>query len=104
LRLCSRTAREDRTAALVYEVEEDMDVGTVIADLRSEAEKISRAIAALTGLGSKRPGRKRRVKASRKGPAKKRKRGGISAAGRKRLSMLMKKRWAERKKKRAQKL
>jgi len=81
-----------------------MDVGTVIADLRSEAEKISRAIAALTGLGSKRPGRKRRVKASRKGPAKKRKRGGISAAGRKRLSMLMKKRWAERRKKGAQKL
>ena len=76
-----------------------MDVGTLIADLRSEAEKISRAITALTGLGSKGPGRKRRARASRKGPAKKRKRGGISAAGRKRLSMLMKKRWAERKRK-----
>ena len=89
---------------LAHEVEEDMDVGTLIADLRSEAEKISRAIAALTGLGSNRPGRKRGVKASRKGAAKKRKRGGISAAGRKRLSMLMKKRWAERKKKGAQRL
>jgi len=80
-----------------------MDLGTLIADLRSEADKISRAIAALTGLGSTRPG-KRRVNVSRKGPAKKKRRGGISAAGRKRLSMLMKKRWAERKKKGAQKL
>jgi len=88
---------------LAQEGEENMDVGTLIADLRSEADKISRAIAALTGLGSTRPGRKRGVNVSRKGPAKK-KRGGISAAGRKRLSMLMKKRWAERRKKGAKKL
>jgi hypothetical protein len=84
--------------------EEKMDVGTMISDLRSEAERISRAIAALAGLGTSGPGRKRGTTASRKGPSKKRKRGGLTAAGRKRLSMLMKKRWAERKQKGSKKL
>jgi hypothetical protein len=73
-----------------------MDIGTVIADLRREAERISRAIAALTGLGTTRTIRKRKVGASRGTTSKAKKRGGMTPAGRKRLSMLMKKRWAER--------
>jgi hypothetical protein len=82
-----------------------MDVGSLIADLKNEAERISRAIAALTGLGATKPRGKRKVGASR-GPAvsKKKRGGGMTPAGRKRLSMLMKKRWAERKRKGSQKL
>jgi hypothetical protein len=80
-----------------------MDVGSLIDDLKSEAERISRAIAALTGLGATKPRGKRKV-ATSKVTASKKKRGGMTAAGRKRLSMLMKKRWAERKRKGSQKL
>ena len=76
-----------------------MDVGSLIADLKNEAERISRAIAALTGLGASKPGTKRKARASRGPASKKKSGGGMTAAGRKRLSMLMKKRWAERKKK-----
>ena len=73
-----------------------MDVGSVVAELRSEADRISRALAALTGLGS--APRIRRVSAAKGGKSRAKKRGGLTAAGRKRLSMLMKKRWAARKK------
>jgi hypothetical protein len=80
-----------------------MDLGSMIDDLKSEAERISRAIAALTGLGATKARGKRKVAASRV-TASKKKRGGMTPAGRKRLSMLMKKRWAERKRKGSQKL
>lgn len=73
-----------------------MDLGTVIADLKREAERISRAMAALAGLGPTEPARKKRVGASRGTTSKRKKRGGMTPAGRRRLSMLMKKRWAER--------
>ena len=73
-----------------------MDLGTVIADLKREAERISSAIAALAGLGTTEPAGKKRVGASRGTTSKMKKRGGMTRAGRKRLSMLMKKRWAER--------
>lgn len=75
-----------------------MDLGSVVAELRDEAERISRAIAALTGIGSPKAGRKRRGAATTRATSKKSKRGAMTPAGRKRLSMLMKKRWAERKK------
>jgi hypothetical protein len=80
-----------------------MDLGSMIDDLKSEAERISRAIAALTGLGATKARGKRKVATSRV-TASKKKRGGMTPAGRKRLSMLMKKRWAERKRKGSQKL
>jgi hypothetical protein len=81
-----------------------MEITSVIAELRGEAERISRAIAALNGLGSPKAGRKRRSAAVTRATSKKRKRGAITPAGRRRLSMLMKKRWAERKKASAKKL
>ena len=81
-----------------------MDLGSVVAELRDEAERISRAIAALTGIGSPKAGRKRGSAAVTRATSKKRKRGAMTPAGRKRLSMLMKKRWAERKKANAKKL
>lgn len=72
-----------------------MDIQQILADLRSERERIDAAIRALeggkTGRGPGRPagsgnygGRKRRT---------------MSAAARKRISEMMKLRWAERKKK-----
>jgi hypothetical protein len=80
-----------------------MNLGTVIADLKREAERISRAIAALAGLGTMEPARKTRARASGSTTSKRKKRGGMTAAGRKRLSMLMKKRWAERRAKTSKK-
>ncbi len=67
-----------------------MQVSRILAELRSERERIDKAIAALTALEStptaaskgRQPGRKRHM----------------SAAARKRISEMMKKRWAERKK------
>jgi hypothetical protein len=73
-----------------------VDLNTIVAELRKEGDRIGRAIAALAGLDRKAAAKKRRVGASRGAISKAKKRGGITLAGRKRLSMLMKKRWAER--------
>lgn len=68
-----------------------MDIKQILSDLRGERERIDAAIRALeggrTGRGPGRPagsGRKRRT---------------MSASARKRISEMMKLRWAERKKK-----
>lgn len=68
-----------------------MDIQQILSDLRSERDRIDAAIRALeggrTGRGPGRPagsGRKRRT---------------MSASARKRISEMMKLRWAERKKK-----
>lgn len=74
-----------------------MDIDRMVADLKKERDRLDRAVAALEGIGSAGPGRKRGRK---RGPgAPKKRRGGLTAAGRKRLSDMMKKRWAERRKK-----
>jgi hypothetical protein len=77
-----------------------LEIDKIVEDLKKERDRIVRAIAALAGGGSpatgKRRGRKPGPKAS---AATGRRRGGISTEGRKRLSELMKKRWAERRKK-----
>ena len=75
-----------------------MDTTAILAELKKERDRLSRAIAALEGSDV--------VRAS---PAKsttptlvirKGKKGGqLSAEGRKKLSEMMKKRWAERRKK-----
>ncbi len=110
---------------------EKVDIGGVLSELKSERDRLSRAIAALEGIGAAAPrpkaggtrkrgkitaaGRKRiseamkkRWAARRRSPSKgkarasaQKKRGGLTPAGRKRLSELMKKRWAERRKKAA---
>lgn len=80
-----------------------MEIDKIVADLKKERDRLVKAISALMGsvTGAKRgrkPGRKPGPKA--KAVATKTKRsGGISKEGRKRLSEMMKKRWAERKKK-----
>ena len=72
-----------------------MDLQRVLSDLNAEKDRIVRAIAALTGLGSATLA----SKSSAKGRKRARRRGGITPEGRRRLSLAMKRRWAERRKK-----
>ena len=75
-----------------------MDLEKLLADLTKERDRLGRAIEALVGSVMPGGGKKRgRPKGSTAKP-KKRKRGGLTPEGRKRLSIAMKKRWAERKK------
>jgi hypothetical protein len=78
---------------------EPMDIQKIVNELGAERNRLDRAIAALESLSL--PGRRRGrpPKAKQSTAAASRHGGGISLAGRKRLSELMKKRWAERKKK-----
>jgi len=72
-----------------------MDIQNILGDLKAERERIERAIAALEGLGShRRRGRPVGSKNVAKAPRRH-----MSAAARKRISEMMKQRWAERKKK-----
>ncbi len=78
-----------------------MDTRKILSDLRAERDRLNQAIAALESL-DRTPGRGRRAKtAAPAGKAAKRRRGRrhLSAATRKRMSEMMKARWAERKKK-----
>ena len=74
-----------------------MDLAKVVSDLKKERDRLSRAIGALLGSALS-PVGKKRVGRPKESATKKRKRGGLTPAGRKRLSLAMKKRWAERKK------
>ncbi len=66
-----------------------MNLAGLLSELRSERDRLNQAIAAIEGITSDGARRQPRTRAKRG------RRGGISAAGRKRLSMLMKKRWAQ---------
>jgi hypothetical protein len=83
-----------------------LEIDKIVADLKKERDRLVKAISALVGVGGAAPtGKKRGRKPGPKTAAPKRKRrGGISKEGRKRLSELMKKRWAERRKKGMSKL
>ena len=73
-----------------------MNLGQIVSELKKERDDLNRAIAALEGIGGK---RSQAAKASEKGSLAKplgKRRGGLSAAGRKRISDAMKKRWAAR--------
>ncbi len=68
-----------------------MDLNRIITELKTESDKIGRAIAALLEDA------KMAVSGTvRRAGTPKRRRGGITAAGRRRLSQAMKRRWAER--------
>jgi hypothetical protein len=69
-----------------------MDMNTILGELRSERDRIDRAISALEAVNS--TGR-RMVGRSPRAEATRRRRGRISAAGRRKLSRLMKRRWAQ---------
>jgi hypothetical protein len=69
-----------------------MDANRILSDLRAERDRIDRAIAAIEGLnstGGRRRGRPPKAVATR------RRRGRMSAAARRKLSRLLKQRWAQ---------
>ena len=74
-----------------------MDLDKIVSDLTAEKDRIVRAIEVLLQSRSKR-GPKKGVKRK---PASGQRRGGLTPEGRKRLSLAMKKRWAERKRKKS---
>jgi Spy/CpxP family protein refolding chaperone len=74
-----------------------LDTGRIVAELKRERDRLSRAIAALEGESPKAAAKKSSVPNR---AAHSKKRGGrLTPEGRKRLSDLMKKRWAEKRKK-----
>ena len=74
-----------------------MDTGRIVAELKRERDRLSRAIAALEDQPPKAAARRSAVPHRAAGGSNK-KRGRLTPEGRKRLSDLMKKRWAEKKK------
>jgi hypothetical protein len=73
-----------------------LDLERIIAELEQERDRLSQAIAVLKERNS--PAMARQI-APGDGKGSVARRGGPTPAGRKRLSELMKKRWAERRKK-----
>ena len=73
-----------------------MDLERIVSDLKQERDRISRSIVALEESNSIRTAKKIGVATV---ASKRKKRGGLTPEGRRRLSLAMKKRWAERKKK-----
>jgi hypothetical protein len=74
-----------------------VNIAAIVSDLKSERTRIDRAITALEGMSANGTTSSHAPKQAK--PAVAQKSGGLTAAGRKRLSELMKKRWAERRKK-----
>ena len=73
-----------------------MDLARIVSELKSERDRISRAIALLENESTRTT--RRIAMPTKTAPSKKRSRG-LTPAGRRRLSEAMKKRWADRKKK-----
>jgi hypothetical protein len=69
----------------------------IVSELKAERNRLDKAITALDGASTTRAVAKRAI--SLDGAQPPRRRHHLTAAGRKRLSMLMKKRWAEKRKK-----
>ncbi len=76
-----------------------MDIQNILADLKRERDRLNSAIAALEGAGPRRRGRPVGSGTNSAASAGRRPRRHMSAAARKRISEMMKQRWAERKKK-----
>jgi hypothetical protein len=78
-----------------------LDLNKLVSDLTKERDRLGRAISALLGSALSGGTGKKRIGRPKGSTTKKRKRGGLTAEGRKRLSLAMKRRWAERRKKEA---
>jgi hypothetical protein len=78
----------------------NLDTGRIVAELKREVERLTKAITALEGQSPKAVAK---IKAALYQSIGKKRKSGLTAAGRKKLSDSMKKRWAERKKKAAKK-
>ncbi len=79
-----------------------MNIPQILTSLRAERDRINKAIAALEGLDGATPSTQ---SAPTNTPTEsfRKKKGGLTAAGRRRLSENMKKRWAERRRKKGAK-
>jgi hypothetical protein len=75
-----------------------MNTANILAELRSERDRISQAISALEALEGTSAPRRSPGRPKTQTTQPKKRRGGLTAAGRRRLSEMMKKRWAERRK------
>ena len=75
-----------------------MDLKHIVEQLKKERARLDAAIAALDGIGPRRPGR---PPAAAKTAGNGRRRRHMSASARRRISQAMKQRWAERKKRTA---
>lgn len=76
-----------------------MDIQQIVADLKSERDRIDAAIRALEGTRKSGRGPGRPVGSGKRSSTAGRRRRTMSPAARKRISEMMKLRWAERKKK-----
>jgi hypothetical protein len=76
-----------------------MDIQSILNDLKKERECLDRAIAALEGSGTAPRRRGRPVGSGSTAAAVQPRRRHMSPAARKRISEMMKQRWAERKRK-----
>jgi hypothetical protein len=76
-----------------------MDLNQIVEQLKQERDRLDAAIAALGGIGARRPGRPPGTTTRVAGNGRRRRH--MSAAARRRISQAMKQRWAERKKKAA---
>jgi hypothetical protein len=76
-----------------------MDLGSILTDLKQEKDRISRAITELEGKNAPRAAAKTSTATSRSAATGDKRGKGLTPEGRKRLSLAMKKRWAERRKK-----
>jgi hypothetical protein len=76
-----------------------MDIQNILGDLKKERARLDQAIAALEGLGASGPRRRGRPVGSVNKTSSDRPRRHMSPAARKRISEMMKQRWAERKRK-----
>jgi len=77
-----------------------LDLERIVTDLKQERDRLSRAIAELEGSNTPRIATRTSAATPRPLSATGDKRGkGLTPEGRRRLSLAMKKRWAERKKK-----
>ena len=74
-----------------------MDIQGIVAELKQEASRIERAIAALVGLGQTAPRLGRPPKASQTLLARGRKRHTMSAAARAKIAAAQRARWAKQK-------
>jgi hypothetical protein len=74
-----------------------LDTQRIVSELKAQRNRLERAIAALDETTA--TSTRAMIEPSRKGAKAPRKRHHLTAAGRKRLSVLMKKRWAEKRKK-----
>ena len=73
-----------------------MNIEKVVSELKKERDDLNRAIAALEAIGGQRSQKAESSEKASTAQTPKKDRKGLSAAGRRRISEAMKKRWAER--------